>query len=95
MSKKLLPIAEFAYNNTKNASIGHTLFKFNCSYNHKVFFEEDIDFHLRSYSANKLAKELRELMEVCYQNLLHAQKLQKRAHDKGVKSRSYILGKKV
>ncbi len=34
-------------------------------------------------------------MEVCCQNLLHAQELQKRAHDKGVKSRSYAPGEKV
>ncbi len=34
-------------------------------------------------------------MAVCCQNLLHAQELQKRAHDKGVKSRSYAPGEKV
>ncbi len=34
-------------------------------------------------------------MEVCYQNILNAQELQKRAHDKGVKSRNYVSGEKV
>ncbi len=34
-------------------------------------------------------------MEICYQNLLHAQELQKRAYDKEVKSYSYAPGKKV
>ncbi len=34
-------------------------------------------------------------MEVCYQNLLHAQELQKRSHDKKVKSRSYAPSEKV
>ncbi len=34
-------------------------------------------------------------MEVCYQNLLYIQELQKRAHDKGIKSRSYAPSKKV
>ncbi len=34
-------------------------------------------------------------MEVCCQNVLYAQELQKRAHDKGVKSRSYAPGEKV
>lgn len=29
---KLLLMAKFAYNNTKYASINHTLFKFNCGY---------------------------------------------------------------
>ncbi len=92
---RLLPMAEFAYNNTKNASTGHTPCKLNCGYHPRVFFEEDVDPCSRSRSANELAKELRELIEVCYQNLLHAQKLQKKAHDKEVKSRSYALGKKV
>ena len=62
---KLLPIMEFAYNNAKNASTSHIPFKLNCGYHPKVFFKEDIDPRLRSYFANKLAKELKELIEVC------------------------------
>ena len=88
-------MAEFAYNNAKNASTGHTFFELNCGYHPRVSFKEDVNPHLRSCSANKLAEEVRELMEVCYQNLFHAQELQKRAHDKGVRSRSYTRGKKV
>ena len=34
-------------------------------------------------------------MIVCQENLHHAQKLQKRAHNKGVRPRSYTHGKKV
>ena len=64
-------MAEFAYNNAKNASIGHTLFKLNCSYHLRISFKEDIDPRLKSRSANKLVEELKELMEVCCQNLLH------------------------
>ncbi len=90
-----MPIAEFAYNNAKNTSTSYTLFKLNCGYHSRVFFEKDVDSHSRSRSANKLAEELRKLIEICCQNLLHAQELQKKAHDKGVKSRSYALGKKV
>ncbi len=92
---RLLPMAEFAYNNAKNASTGHTPFELNCGYHPRVSFEEDVDLCSRSCSANELAEELRELMEVCYRNLLHAQELQKKAHDKGVKSRSYVPGEKV
>ncbi len=65
-------MAEFAYNNAKNASTSHTPFELNCGYHSRVFFEEDVEPRSRSYSANELAKELRELMEVYYQNLLHA-----------------------
>ena len=84
-------MAEFTYDNAKNAGIGHTLFKLNCDYLTRVFFEEDVDPRSKSRSANKLAKELRELMEVCYQNLLHAQELQKRVHNKGVKSQNIMI----
>ncbi len=66
---RLLPIAEFAYNNAKNTSTGHTPFKLNCGYHPRVSFEEDVDPRSRSRSANELAEELRELMEVCCQNL--------------------------
>ncbi len=88
-------MAEFAYNNAKNASTGHIAFELNCGYHPRVFFEENINPRSRSRSANKLAEELKELMEVCCQNLLHVQELQKKAHDKRVKSRSYAPGEKV
>ena len=39
--------------------------------------------------------KLRELINVCCQNLLHAQDFQKRAYDKGVKPWSYVMGEKV
>ncbi len=69
---RLLPMAEFAYNNAKNTSTGYTPFKLNCGYHPRVSFKEDVDPYSRSRSTNKLAEELRELMEVCCQNLLHA-----------------------
>ncbi len=60
----LLPMAEFAYNNAKNASTRHTPFELNCGYRSKVSFEEDVDPRSRSRPANKLAEELRELIKV-------------------------------
>ena len=86
---------EFIYNNAKNASTSYTPFELNCGYHPKVSFEEDVDLRSRFCSANKLADELRELIEVCCQNLFHVQELQKSANNKGVKRRSYTLGKKV
>ena len=68
---RLLPMAEFTYNNAKNPSTGHTSFELNCSYHPRVSFKEDIDPRSKSRSADKLARKLRELIEVCYQNLLH------------------------
>ena len=35
---RLLPMAEFAYNNAKNSSTGHTLFELNCGYHLCVSF---------------------------------------------------------
>ena len=68
---RLLSMAEFAYNNTKNASTGHIPFELNCSYQPRVFFKEDVDSRSKSRFANKLAEELRKLIEVYYQNLFH------------------------
>ncbi len=70
--ERLLPIAEFAFNNVKNASTSHTAFVLNCASYPRVFFEEDVDSHSRSRSPDELVEELKELMEVCYQNLLNA-----------------------
>ena len=61
----LLPIAEFAYNNAKNASISHTSFELNFGYHPHVFFKDNVNPYFRSRSANKFAKELRELMDIC------------------------------
>ena len=88
-------MAEFAYNNAKNSSTGHTPFELNCGYHPRVSFEEDTDPRSRSKSADELSAELRDLMTVCQENLHYAQELQKQAHDKGVKPRSYAPGDKV
>ena len=88
-------MAEFTYNNAKNLSNGHTPFELNCGYYPRVCFEEDTHPRSRSKSADELSAKLRDLMTVCRENLHHAQELQKRAHDKGVKPRSYAPGDKV
>ena len=92
---KLLPMAEFAYNNAKNASSGHTPFELNCGYHLQMSYKDNVNPHSKSKSADDLSAELRELMIVCRENLHHAQELQKRVYDKGVKLRSYALGDKV
>ena len=78
-------MAKFIYNNAKNTNTGHTLFKLNYGFHPCVFFEDNVNPRSRSCFVDKLAKELRELMDICQQNLLHIQELQKRAHDKDVK----------
>ena len=66
-------MAEFAYNNAKNATSGHTLFELNCGYHSQMSYKKDVKPHFKSKSANELSAELRELMIVCQKNLHHAQ----------------------
>ena len=56
---------------------------------------QDINFCSKSKSADELLAELQELMIVCHKKLYHAQELQKRTHNKGVKPRSYAPSDKV
>ena len=92
---RLLPMAEFAYNNAKNASTSHTPFKLNYWYHPRVSYEKDLDPRSKSRTVEELSSELWELMTLCQQNFRHAQELQKQAHDKGVKPQSYAPGDKV
>ena len=64
-------MAEFAYNNAKNASTSQTLFELNCDYYPRVFLKKNVNPHSKSRSANKLAKKLKEQIEISCQNLLH------------------------
>ena len=68
-------MAEFAYNNAKNPSNGHTPFKLNCRYHSWVFYKVNIDPLSNSKLADKLSAKLQELMTVCQENLHHTQKL--------------------
>ena len=92
---RLLSMAEFVYNNAKNASTGHTPFELNCGYHPWISYKEEVDPYSKSKSVDKPSAELRKLMFVCRENLYNTQELQKRAHDKGVKPRSYAPGDKV
>ena len=85
-------MAEFAYNNAKNASTRHTFFELNYGYYPQVSFEENVNPYSKSKSADELSAELKDLMTICRKNLCHAQNLQKCAYDKNVKLQSYALG---
>ena len=62
---RLLPMAKFAYLNAKNASTGHTPFELNCGFHPGVFFKDNVHPCSRSCSTNKLANELREMINIC------------------------------
>ena len=88
-------MTEFAYNNAKNASSGHTPFELNCGYRPRILYKDNVDPCSKSKSVDDLSAKLRELIIVCRKNPHHAQKLQKQAHDKSVKPRSYASNNKI
>ena len=88
-------MAEFAYNNAKNINTGRMPFELNCGYHPWMSYKKKVDPRSKLKSVDKLLAELRKLMIVCQENLHHTQKLQKRAHDKGVKLRNYAPNDKV
>ncbi len=55
---RLLPIAEFTYNNTKNASTGYTFFELNCGFHLQASYKKDVNHHSQSKSAHKLVIKL-------------------------------------
>ena len=72
---RLLPMAEFAYNNAKHASIRCMSFELNCGYYSCVSYKEDVDSLSRSEATDELTEELRNLMAACRENIQHAQEL--------------------
>ena len=88
-------MAEFAYNNAKHVNMGYTPIEFNCRYHSRISHKENVDPRSRSKAADELTKELRNLIAVYRKNLQYTQKLQKWAHDKRTKPRSYVPGEKV
>lgn len=62
---RFLSIAKFVYNNNKNVSIGHILFKLNCDYHFQMSYKDNINFCFKFKSVDKLLIELREFMIVC------------------------------
>ena len=72
---QLFSMAEFAYNNAKNASTSHIFFELNCGYHSCVSYEKNLDSRSKSKIAEELSSKLQKLMTVCQQNLYHAQKL--------------------
>ena len=88
-------MAEFAYNNAKYASMGNTSFKLNCGYYLYISYKGDVNPYSRSKAADKLIKKLETLMAVYRENLQYDQELQKQAHDKRTKPRSYVPSERV
>ena len=61
---RLLPMAEFTYNNAINASTSYMPFELNCSYHLCVFFKKNTNLGSQSKTAKELSSKLTELMTV-------------------------------
>ena len=68
-------MAEFAYNNAKSLSTGHTPFELNYGYHLCVFFKKNTDPCSQSKSIDELLVELQDLIIVYQKNLYYAQEL--------------------
>ena len=88
-------MAEFVYNNVKNADLGHMLFELDCGYHLQILYKNNVNSCFKSKLTDKLSIKLRELMIVYRKNLYHTQKLQKQAHNKDIKRRSYVFSNKT
>ena len=75
--------------------MGHMPFKLNYGYHSHDSLKDKYDICFKSSLVKGLAVKLRELINICHQNLLHAQDLQKQAYIKGVKPWSYVSSEKV
>ena len=64
---QLFSMAEFTYNNAKNASTSYTSFELNCGYHPRVSYkkEEILNPRSKSKTAEELSSEFQELMIVC------------------------------
>ena len=57
-------MAEFAYNNAKNASTSYTPFELNCNYYLWISYKKEADLYSKSKSVDKLLVDLIELMSI-------------------------------
>ena len=92
---RLLPVAEFSYNNAKHATTSTSPFEANLGYRPRMSWDEEIDPRKRSKCAVEEAKHLTNLIRQCRENIAEAQLTQVRYYDRMHQERLYKLGKKV
>lgn len=92
---KLILMTEFIYNNTKIASNSHTFFKVNCGYHICIFYKKNIYSYSIFKWIDKLITKSQKLITMYTKNFYYTLKLQKLAHNKIIKSKSYVFENKV
>ena len=69
--------------------------KLNYKYYQCIFYKENIDPNSKSKVVDELTKKLKNLIAVYRVYLQHTQEMQKQAHDKETKLKSYARSEKV
>ena len=80
-------MAEFAYNNSRQASTMMSPFEALLGYHPQISYEDNCDPRSRSQTADKNAATLRDLMKELKVNLVELQELQALYHNQHVKER--------
>lgn len=80
-------MAQFVYNNVKNATIDCTFFELNYAYHLWVSYKKDIDSYSKSKIPEELSFKLCELMTLYQENLKHGHEFQKSSHNMYAKPR--------
>ena len=62
-------MVEFAYNNTKNVSMGYMYFILHCRYHPDVLFKENVNLYSRFKTDNELTEELKNPIAIYRNNL--------------------------
>ena len=89
---ELLPMAEFAYNNTRHASTQMSLFEAVQGYTPRMSFEESANPKAKSKSAAEHVQNLADLMRVLKDNLAFAQASQAKYKDFHFKVKEFSVG---
>ena len=84
-----LSIAEFAYNNSRQANTMMNPFEALLGYHLRMSFKDNCDIRSKSRMAYENAAALRDLLKRLKVNLVESQELQVLYHNKHVKERSY------
>lgn len=88
-------MTKFVYNNKQNANTSYISFELNYRDHLSISFKYDIYLCLKSNSAKKLTKKLKDQISIYQQTLILVQKLQKQVYNKVVKLYSYTPIEKI
>ena len=91
----LLPLAEYAYNNAKNATTGVTPFYADHGVHPRPFAMTELDINGKEVAAIQHAEEIGQTHRILSQSIEHAQAYQKKWHDAHHQPTYFKVGDKV